>query len=82
LAGSLSPSCLFAGVRLLVLRQMRLLSETFSTQLARERLLSGVRAHVNVHTVLVLEALVANVAVMQETGLLFLAPLLSVDGTS
>ena len=56
---------------LLVFRQMRLLSETFSTQLARERLLSGVSAHVNVHTVLVLEALVADVAVMQETGLLF-----------
>ena len=58
-------------MRLLVLRQMRLLSETFSTQLARERLLSGVRAHVNVHTVLVLETLVTDVAVMQETGLLF-----------
>ena len=54
----------------MMLGQMSLLPETFPTKLARKRLLSRVRSDVDIDTVLVLEAFVANMTVMQETRLL------------
>ena len=54
----------------MMLGQMSLLPETFPTKLARKRLLSRVRSDVDVDTVLVLEAFVANMTVMQESRLL------------
>ena len=50
---------------------MSFLSETFPTKLARKRLLSRVRSDVDIDTVLVLEALVADVAVVEQPALLF-----------
>ena len=54
----------------MMLGQMSLLPETFPTKLARKRLLSRVRSDVDIDTVLVLEAFVANMTVMQEARLL------------
>ena len=54
----------------MVLGQMSLLPETFPTKLARKRLLSRVRSDVDIDTVLVLEAFVADMTVMQESRLL------------
>ena len=54
---------------LLVLRQVRLLSETLSTQLTGEGLLSRMCAHMHIDTVFVLEALVTDVAIVEEAGL-------------
>ena len=54
----------------MVLGQVSLLAETFPTKLARKRLLSRVCADVDIDTVLVLEAFVADVTVMQEARLL------------
>ena len=53
-----------------MLGQVSFLAETFSTKLARKWLLSRVCSDVDIDTVLVLEAFVANVTVMQEARLL------------
>ena len=58
-------------VSLMVFGQVRLLPEVFAANLAGEGLFPGVRAHVHVDAVLVLEALVANVAVVEQATLLF-----------
>lgn len=57
-------------MRVLVLGQVGLLPEAFAAHGAHERLLAGVRAYVNVHRVLVLEAFAANVTVVQRPFLL------------
>ena len=54
----------------MVLGQVSLLAETFPTKLARKRLLSRMCADVDIDTVLVLEAFVADVTVMEEARLL------------
>jgi len=53
------------GVRVLVLGQVGLLPEALAAHGAHERLFTGVRAYVDVHRVLVLEAFAAYVAVVQ-----------------
>ena len=53
----------------MVLGQMSLLPETFPTKLARKGLLSRVSSDVDIDTVLVFEAFVANVTVMQKARL-------------
>jgi len=53
----------------LVLGQVSLLPETFPTKLARKGFLSRVCSDVDIDTVLVFEAFVANVTVMQKARL-------------
>lgn len=57
-------------MRVLVFGQMSLLPETLAADVAHERLFAGVRAYVHVHRVLVLEALAADVTVVQRPFLL------------
>ena len=52
---------------LLVLGQVSLLPETFPTKLARKRLFSRVRSDVDIDTVLVLEAFVADMTTWEYT---------------
>merc|ERR1711962_1901894 len=63
--GHLSPSSLLAGMCLLMLGQMGLLSETLATQLARKGLLSCVGSHMYIHAVLILESLVTYMTVVE-----------------
>ena len=50
--------------------KMSFLSETFSTEMAREGLLSSVCSHVDVDTVFIFEPLAADVTVVQKSRLL------------
>ena len=60
----------FGSVGLMVLCQVGLLSKLLAANLAGEGFLPGAGPHMNVDTVLVLEALVADVAVVQQTAFL------------
>lgn len=72
---------LLRHVCLIVLRQVRLLTETLAAQRAGEGLLASVRSDVNVHAVLVLETFAADAAVMQGTLLALNATRRTARGT-